>query len=301
MRRQLPVVVYPDVDAALRAVARGDADAMVAGLIPAATSVRALGLDNLKVAGLVDARFDLCVAVRPDWPRARELLDRAIAADPPEVRMERFDRWLAPIMGLQRQAWRWRTLFLAGLALAAVLAAGILAVATWNRVLRHRVDAATAAIRGEMLARAESEARFRTMFEQAPIGMYRSTPGGQFLSVNPFLARIFEYDSPEQMIESVNRTGIAETLFEDVRARARIVDAVARAPGGLVVGQVAYRARSGRHLLALLSMTAIDDPVNGQRTLLGFVQDVTERAREEATRHQREKLLALGQLASWRR
>lgn len=41
------------------------------------------------------------------------------------------------------------------------------------------------AIREEMAARAESEARFRALFEQAPIGMYRSRPGGQFLSVNP--------------------------------------------------------------------------------------------------------------------
>lgn len=298
LRPDFRIVAYPDLDAAVRAVADGDADAMVAGLIPAATTVRALGLENLKVAGLVDARFDLCVAVRPDWPIARDLLDEAIAADPPEVRIERFDRWLAPIMGLQRQAWRWRSLFLAGLAVAGSLVVCLLVVIVWNRVLKARVARATAAIRAEMAAHAESETRFRTIFEQAPLGMYRSTPGGVFLSVNAFLARLFEYDSAEQMISEVNRTGIAEALFDDPRQRTRVVSAVLANPGGLVVSDVRYRTRTGRRIETLLSMAAIDDPVSGDRTLIGFVQDVTERVRDEATRRQREKLLALGQMAS---
>jgi PAS domain S-box-containing protein len=297
LRPAFALVTYRDIDSAAKAVAEGEADAMVAGLIPSATAVRALGLEELKVAGLVDMRFDLCVAVRRDWPVARALLDAAIAADPPEVRIERFDRWLGPIMGLQHQAWAWRRLVRAGAGIAAALALAVLGVAAWNRVLRTRVDRATRAMREEIAARSESELRFRAMFDQAPIGMYRSTPEGAFLSVNPFLARLFEYESPEQMVREVNRSGIAGTLFDDPQLRPRIVASVLERPGGQVVSQVRYRSRSGRAFDTLLSMTAVDDPAVGQRTLLGFVQDVTARVRDEAIRRQQEKLVALGQLA----
>jgi PAS domain S-box-containing protein len=290
--------VLPDLDQAVRAVAEGRADATVAGLIPSATAIGSLGLENLKVAGLVDARFDLCVAVRRDWPEARDLLDQAIAADPPDVRMERFDRWLEPVMGLQRQAWHWRRMFGWGLVAAAALGIGIVLAALWNRALRVRVAAVTAAVSAEAAAHAESEQRFRTMFEQAPIGMFRSTPQGAFLSVNPFLASMFEYASAEQMVREVNAVGIAAALFADARERERLVATVLERPGALATAQVHYRSRTGRPIDALLSMATVEDPGTRERALLGFVQDVTARVREEASRRQREKLLALGELAS---
>jgi len=300
--RKLPIplklVTFSGLDDATRAVSQGKADAMVAGLVPAATSVKALDLDNLKVAGLVDVRFDLKIAVRKDWPQARDLLEAAIAADPPEVRIERFDRWLQPILGLQRQAMHWRRLSWLGLGMAGSLAAFLVGATLWNRMLKHQVDLATAAIRREMAARAESELRFRTIFEKAPLGMYRSTPEGQFLSVNRFLAELFEYESPEHMVEVVNRQGISKSLFQDPQQRTRIVASVLERMGGMSVNHVHYLSRSGRIIEALLSMTAIHDPVDGQVTLLGFVQDITAHTREEATRRQREKLLALGQMAS---
>ncbi len=297
LRNNSRLVTYADLEEAVRAVSDGRVDMMVAGLIPAATTIRALDLDGLKVAGLLDVHFDLRVAVRRDWPMARDMLDAAIAVDSPDVRIELFDRWLEPIMGLQRQAWEWRTWFHVGLGLAAALGVGVLAMVFSNHVLHKRVARATAAIRAEMAAHAESETRFRMMFDKAPLGMYRSTAAGTFLSVNPFLAKLFDFDSPEHMVAEVNRTGIAGTLFEDPAVRKRLVAAVVERPGSFAAAQVRYRSHTGRSIDALLSMTSIDDPVNHERTLLGFVQDVTERVREEATRQRREKLLALGQMA----
>jgi diguanylate cyclase (GGDEF)-like protein/PAS domain S-box-containing protein len=48
----------------------------------------------------------------------------------------------------------------------------------------------------------ETADHFRSFFENASEGMYRSTPAG-FLTVNPAMARICGYDSPEQMIEQL--------------------------------------------------------------------------------------------------
>lgn len=53
----------------------------------------------------------------------------------------------------------------------------------------------------EALRQAEKE--YRSIFEHALDGMFRSTPDGRFLLVNPALAEMLGYDSPEDLIESV--------------------------------------------------------------------------------------------------
>ena len=57
----------------------------------------------------------------------------------------------------------------------------------------------------EALRQAEKE--YRSIFEHALDGMFRSTPDGQFLLVNPALAEMLGYDSPEDLIESVAAIG----------------------------------------------------------------------------------------------
>jgi hypothetical protein len=61
----------------------------------------------------------------------------------------------------------------------------------------------------------QSEKRFRSIFESAPIGMFRSSLDGKLLGVNPVSARMLRYDSPEEMLEAVNRTGVAEPLYPE--------------------------------------------------------------------------------------
>ncbi len=49
-----------------------------------------------------------------------------------------------------------------------------------------------------------AEANFRSIFENATVGIYQSTTDGRFLSVNPVMAQIFGYDSPQDMVNSVS-------------------------------------------------------------------------------------------------
>ena len=57
----------------------------------------------------------------------------------------------------------------------------------------------------------ESEEKYRTIFENAIEGIYQSIPADRFITVNPAMARIYGYDSPEDMIKSV--TDIGKQLF----------------------------------------------------------------------------------------
>src|SRR5260221_7347816 len=45
-----------------------------------------------------------------------------------------------------------------------------------------------------------SEASFRSLFEEAPYGIYRARPDGLILEVNPALLRMLRYDAPEDFL-----------------------------------------------------------------------------------------------------
>ncbi len=49
----------------------------------------------------------------------------------------------------------------------------------------------------------ESEEKYRDIFENAIEGIYQSSPAGRFMSVNPYLASICGYDSPEEMVQGI--------------------------------------------------------------------------------------------------
>ena len=62
-------------------------------------------------------------------------------------------------------------------------------------------------------AQKQAEAKYRSIFENAMEGIFQTTPDGYYLSANPALARIYGYDSPEDLIQ--NLTNIPEQLYVD--------------------------------------------------------------------------------------
>jgi diguanylate cyclase (GGDEF)-like protein/PAS domain S-box-containing protein len=49
----------------------------------------------------------------------------------------------------------------------------------------------------------KSEQKYRSIFENAIEGIFQTTPEGRYLSVNPAFARMYGYDSPEDMISAI--------------------------------------------------------------------------------------------------
>jgi two-component system, NtrC family, sensor kinase len=48
----------------------------------------------------------------------------------------------------------------------------------------------------------QAEAKYRSIFENATEGIFQTTPDGRYLSANPALARMYGYDSCEELIEN---------------------------------------------------------------------------------------------------
>ena len=58
----------------------------------------------------------------------------------------------------------------------------------------------------------ETENRYRTIFEDAPVGIFQLDAQGRPLSLNNALARILGYDSPELVLEEAAKTVPAQIL-----------------------------------------------------------------------------------------
>jgi two-component system cell cycle sensor histidine kinase/response regulator CckA len=67
----------------------------------------------------------------------------------------------------------------------------------------------------EALKRAEL--KYRTIFEEAIIGIFQSTPDGRLLSANPAMAQLYGYSSPEEMLTNV--VDVRSQLYVDPSQR----------------------------------------------------------------------------------
>jgi PAS domain S-box-containing protein len=130
----------------------------------------------------------------------------------------------------------------------------------------------------EMLRR--SEERFRDIYENAPIGIFHSTPGGRLLRANPALAKMLGYPSADALIDHVNQSSIGEELWEDPRLRPAFIIKVLGS-GTWNAGEHRFRHRDGQILTAMLSYRSIVNPDSGQTELEGFIEDITERKKAE--------------------
>ena len=59
---------------------------------------------------------------------------------------------------------------------------------------------------------------YRNTFEHAIEGIFRTTPDGQWIEVNPALARIYGYDSPEELMATL--TDLNTQLYVEPGRRA---------------------------------------------------------------------------------
>ncbi len=125
-----------------------------------------------------------------------------------------------------------------------------------------------------------SERNYRVIFENAPLGIFRSTPDGRLLNVNGALARLLKYGSPGEMIELVNCSGMADTVYEEPSRCRDQVESVVR-HGGWRIFEERFRCRDGSIITSTFHLRAVPRRDGEAPELEGFVEDVTERKRAE--------------------
>jgi diguanylate cyclase (GGDEF)-like protein/PAS domain S-box-containing protein len=134
----------------------------------------------------------------------------------------------------------------------------------------------------------QAEQKYRSIFENAVEGIFQSSIDGKYLAVNPMLARLYGYDSVEQLTDSL--TDIQHQLYVNPDRRAEFIRLLQEQDVVRGFESEIYR-RDGSKVWILENARAIRDADGQLLGCEGTVEDITERRRAEAALHRRDSLL----------
>src|SRR5918912_1054356 len=126
--------------------------------------------------------------------------------------------------------------------------------------------------------RRQAEEKYRSIFENAVEGIFQTTVDGRFLTANPAMARMFGYESPEELLGAISN--IRDQLYVEPGRREEFYRLAQR--GGFVSGFEGQMYRKKRELLWVsANARAIYDNDGAISGYEGTVEDITERKRAE--------------------
>ena len=122
----------------------------------------------------------------------------------------------------------------------------------------------------------ESEERFRTLYENTSIGLYRTTPDGRILMANPALVKMLGYDS----LEDLSHRNLEEDGNDAQYERRGFKDRIER--DGQVRGlEAEWATKHGTSIYVRESAHVVRDDIGHILYYEGTVEDITERRRAE--------------------
>jgi PAS domain S-box-containing protein len=138
-----------------------------------------------------------------------------------------------------------------------------------ERELARRVDERTQELR-------QAEEKYRGIFEESIAGIFQTTPDGSYLSVNPALARMHGYASPEELM--AERTDIERQVYVDPRRRKEF-KRLMEAQGMVEQFEYEIYRRDGSQIWLSENARAVRDAQGAVVCYIGTIEDITERKR----------------------
>jgi PAS domain S-box-containing protein len=153
-----------------------------------------------------------------------------------------------------------------------------------NRITATVLDISERKLANEALL--ESEERFRSLFENSTIGIYRTTPAGRILLANPALVRILGFST----FEDLSKRNLEKEGFEPSYERSKFMEIMKR--DNEVVGlESSWKRHDGVQIFVRESARPYYDADNRILYYDGTVEDITERKMAEQALEKRTKEL----------
>lgn len=134
----------------------------------------------------------------------------------------------------------------------------------------------------------QAEEKYHSIFENVVEGIFQTTPDGRYLTANPMLARVYGYDSPAELMNSL--TDIQHQLYVDPNRRCQFMHLLLQKDAVWDFESEIYR-KDGSKIWISENARAIR---NREGELLGYegtVADITERKKAQSELIERDNLL----------
>ncbi|MCX6677411.1 MAG: ATP-binding protein [Methanothrix sp.] len=121
-----------------------------------------------------------------------------------------------------------------------------------------------------------SREKYHNIFENSIMGIYQSVQGGRYINVNPAFARLFGYDTPEELIASV--TDIGHQFYVNPQDRDRAIKTLLE-QGFLEGFELEVRRRDGTKFWVSMNTLIVQDEDGTHYD--GTVEDINKRKKAE--------------------
>jgi PAS domain S-box-containing protein len=140
----------------------------------------------------------------------------------------------------------------------------------------------------------ESEEKYRNIFENAIEGIFQTTPDGQFLTVNPSMARILGYDSPEEMMTTI--ADVARQIYVDPGDRIKFTS-MHQSQGFTEAFETEFYKKNGEKIWVSLTSRAVHGVDDEILCFEGMCEDISLHKKMENELLNRRNLESIGTLA----
>ncbi len=125
----------------------------------------------------------------------------------------------------------------------------------------------------------KAQKKYQDIFEQAVEGIFQTSPDGKYLEANPALARIYGYNSAQELLEQV--TDIGKQLYVDQKRR-RVFRQKMEKEGEVHEFESEIFRRDGSKIWIAETARIVKNAEGDISYYEGIVEDISERKRAEA-------------------
>jgi PAS domain S-box-containing protein len=131
----------------------------------------------------------------------------------------------------------------------------------------------------DITERKQAEENYQAIFEKSAEGIFQSSPEGRFINVNPAMAHIYGYASPQEMIEAIH--DIAQQIYLEPQERAEFTR-LFNSAGSVNNFEMKNKRKDGSVIWTSTTARTVRATDGKLLYYEGLLQDITERKQAEA-------------------